>query len=61
MEHKADISLDFIERISGPARIDIGAGTEDEIVLTIMAEILAIIRKRTPDFLKNKNGSIYSL
>jgi len=59
MEYKPDTDLDFIENIHGPAGLDIGAETPQEIAISIMAEILAVVRDRKPIMLKDKVKGIH--
>ena len=54
-----DISTEFLERIHGPAGINIGAESASEISISILAEILSIIRHQKPVALRNKIGSIH--
>lgn len=55
-----DISDDFIETIYTPAGLHIGAQTPEEIAISIIAEILAVIRQKTPFSLRELNGKINS-
>lgn len=50
----------FLEKIYGPAGLNIGAETPQEIAVSICSEILSITRQQKPDFLKNKQASIQS-
>lgn len=59
MEHKPEAELDFMENIHGPAGLDIGAETPQEIAISIMAEILAVTRKKQPIMLRNKENGIH--
>lgn len=59
IEKIADISPEFLDRIQGPAGLDIGAETPEEIAIAIIAEILAVTRNKTPAPLKNKKGNIH--
>jgi xanthine dehydrogenase accessory factor len=36
-----------VDRLKGPAGLDLGAVTPEEIVLSILAELLAVRRKET--------------
>lgn len=46
-------------RLYGPTGLDIGAATPEEIALSITAEIVAVFRQRSGQFLRLRNGSIY--
>lgn len=50
----------FFEKIHGPAGLNIGAITPQEIALSICSEILAVTRKKDPGSLRNTMGSIHS-
>ncbi|WP_350291929.1 XdhC/CoxI family protein [uncultured Croceitalea sp.] len=60
LERYQDISEDFLESIHGPAGLDIGAETPQEIAIAVMGEILAVINKREPQLLKKRVGRIHS-
>jgi xanthine/CO dehydrogenase XdhC/CoxF family maturation factor len=60
VEYNLDISDDFFESIYGPAGINIGAETPQEISISIISEILAVIRKKDPMLLRNKLGTIHN-
>jgi xanthine/CO dehydrogenase XdhC/CoxF family maturation factor len=53
------IKEDFLETIYMPAGLHIGAQTPEEIALSIIAEILAVIRKKEPFSLRKINGKIH--
>jgi xanthine/CO dehydrogenase XdhC/CoxF family maturation factor len=59
LEYYPDISTGFIEQIYGPAGINIGAESASEISVSILAEILGVIRNKKPEALRNKVGSIH--
>jgi len=59
MEHSPELSYDFIDHIHGPAGLNIGAETPQEIAIAIMAEILSVIRNKEPMRLKNKKTGIH--
>ncbi|UAM97307.1 XdhC family protein [Polaribacter litorisediminis] len=54
------ISDEFIGNIYTPAGLHIGAQTPEEIALSIVAEIIAVTRKKEPFSLRNLNGKIHS-
>ncbi|MBC2840559.1 XdhC family protein [Robiginitalea sp. SC105] len=51
---------EFFGQIHGPAGIDIGAETPQEIALSILAEILAVARQKDAIPLRDKEGRIHS-
>lgn len=59
LERDENISDEFFDRLHGPAGINIGAETPQEIAISILAEILTVIRKQKPISLKNKTGGIH--
>ncbi|WP_142785742.1 XdhC family protein [Changchengzhania lutea] len=60
IEYCPDIDEAFLERIHGPAGINIGAVTPQEIAISIIAEILSVIREQEPMPLNRKAGSIHA-
>ena len=59
-EFVPDITDDFLDNIYTPAGLHIGAQTPEEIALSIVAEILSIIRKKEPFSLRKLNGKIHN-
>ena len=59
-EFVPDLSEDFLETIYTPAGLHIGAQTPEEIAVSIVAEILAVIRKKEPFSLRKINGKIHN-
>ncbi len=59
-EYCPEVESDFIDLIHGPAGINIGAETPEEIAISVMSEILATVRNQEPMFLSKKQGSIHS-
>ncbi len=60
IERHPEVSDAFIDGIHGPAGLDIGAETAQEIAFAIIAEILSVTRDKKPMLLKNKSGKIHS-
>jgi xanthine/CO dehydrogenase XdhC/CoxF family maturation factor len=59
-EFVPDISEDFLDNIYTPAGLHIGAQTPEEIAVSIVAEILSVIRKKEPFSLRNLTGKIHN-
>ena len=60
MDYCPEVSDTFFDMIHGPAGLDIGAETAQEIALAILSEILSVTRNKEPIMLKNKLGSIHT-
>lgn len=60
LEQCPETEESFLESIHGPAGLDIGAVTAQEIAVAILAEILMVARNRIPVKLRDKKGSIHS-
>lgn len=54
------VSDTFFDRIHGPAGLDIGAETAQEISIAILSEILSVIRGKEPMMLRDKEGKIHN-
>ncbi|WP_363317926.1 XdhC family protein [uncultured Algibacter sp.] len=59
IEYCPEISEKFLESIHGPAGLDIGSETPQEIAISIVSEILAVTRNRNPKSLNQKTGRIH--
>ena len=59
-EFVPDITEDFLDNIYTPAGLHIGAQTPEEIAISIVAEILSVIRKKEPFSLRNLTGKIHN-
>jgi len=60
LEYCPEIDESFVENIFGPAGLNIGAETPQEIAVSIVSEILAVIRNQVPMSLKEKSGRIHT-
>jgi len=60
LEYCPDIDDAFFDRVHGPAGLNIGGETPQEIAIAILAEILAVIRGKEPMSLRDKNGGIHA-
>lgn len=59
MELSPEITYDFLDSIHGPAGLNIGAETPQEIAIAIVAEILTVSRRQEPILLKDKETGIH--
>lgn len=59
MEADGVVTDEFLNKIHGPAGLDIGAETPQEIALSIMSEILSVSRKKDTAPLRFKAGLIH--
>lgn len=60
LEFHPEIDIEFIDQLRGPAGINIGAESPQEIAISIIAEILSVVRKQEPIILKDKTGTIHA-
>ncbi|WP_223552023.1 XdhC family protein [Aestuariivivens sp. NBU2969] len=60
MEYCPETEGDFLERIHGPAGLNIGSETPEEIAISIISEILAFTRNHEPMPLNQKRGEIHT-
>jgi xanthine/CO dehydrogenase XdhC/CoxF family maturation factor len=60
IEYSPEIEDSFFENIYGPAGLNIGAETPQEIAVSIISEILSVVRQQTPMSLKEKRSGIHS-
>ena len=59
LDFNPELSIEFLERLHGQAGINIGAESAEEIAVSILAEILSVIRNQQPVQLKEKSGTIH--
>ena len=60
VQHQPDISERFLDCIHGPAGLNIGSETPQEIALAILSEILSVYRETTPIPLKDKAEGVHT-
>jgi len=59
MELSPEVTYDFLDSIHGPAGLNIGGETPQEIAIAIVSEILSVMRQQEPMLLKNKETGIH--
>ena len=59
-EFTPEVTDEFIEKIHTPAGLNIGAETPEEIALSILAEILSVVRNKEVFSLKKITGRIHN-
>lgn len=59
LEYEPDTPFSFIENIHAPAGINVGAESACEIAISILAEILSVVRQQEVMPLKEKGGKIH--
>lgn len=60
LEYYPDIDDAFLDCIYGPAGLNIGSVTPQEISVSIISEILTVTRQKVPMSLKEKTGNIHA-
>jgi len=60
IEHCPEVDTEYLDSIHGPAGINIGSETPQEIAVSIVAEVLSVIRNEAPMKLTLKLGPIHS-
>ena len=60
VEHFPEVEDSFFDLLHGPAGLGIGAETPQEIAISVLSEIIAVIREEVPAPLKDKSGTIHS-
>ncbi len=60
LEYHPEAELEFLEKLHGPAGIDIGAESAYEIAVSIIGEILSVTRNSNPQSLRDKSGRIHA-
>lgn len=59
LEYHPEVTPEFLEQIHGPSGLDVGAETAQEIAISILAEIMAVLRQRSPIHLREKSQGIH--
>jgi len=60
IEQYPEVDEKLLDCVYGPAGLNIGAETAQEVALSIIAEILSVVRDKKPMMLKDKSGGIHS-
>ncbi len=60
IEYEPDISDEFLDSIRGPAGLNLGAETPQEIAISILAEILSVVNNQKPIPLQEKKAGIHA-
>ncbi|NNF81844.1 MAG: XdhC family protein [Flavobacteriaceae bacterium] len=60
LDYCPDITESFLGKLHGPAGLNIGAETPQEIAISILSEILTVTRDQVPLSLKEKDGGIHA-
>ncbi len=60
IEYCPEMDETFLNGIHGPAGLNIGAETPQEIAISILSEILSVVRNKKPILLKEKDGGIHA-
>lgn len=60
IEYFPEVTDEFMDCIHGPAGLNLGAETPQEIAISIIAEILSVVRNQRPIPLHEKIGGIHS-
>lgn len=60
LEYHPEIKETFFDSVYGPAGLNIGSETPQEIAISIISEILSVSRNKTPMSLKDKTGRIHA-
>ncbi|MBT8303919.1 MAG: XdhC family protein [Bacteroidia bacterium] len=58
--YKDDLTEEFLSTIYSPAGLNIGAITPEEIALSIISEILTVVRETKPKSLRSISGKIHT-
>ncbi|MEW7291754.1 XdhC family protein [Aquimarina sp. 2304DJ70-9] len=59
IEYYPEVTDEFMDSIHGPAGLNLGAETPQEIAISIIAEILSVCRGQNPIPLQEKDGAIH--